>query len=365
MLLTFLLVAQGTTVSAQGVDKAVLTPCSDPKAPGAVWQDGCIVKTCKSGAVEETLADECVELIEKIVEEKLEEKLAEKGPSYLYIDSTTILDMNTLQVIPCQQAFPGKLDMYWSQAAVVPYNGHDVLMVCGGRHMTKCFVWTSSSSSSSSSGWQTLNTTLFNKRFGAASSMIAGGLWLVTGGFRNGHGLLPSILLYGDNHWEEFDNIPLGLNEHCQVTVEGIVYIIGGASYNSEALSRVYKLIDHTWTKYDSINTARKYHMCAVLDNTVYVIGGSVDVGSTLNSVEVLAPDSDGWVYGPSLPENVYSGQSVVYQGVLYVINWNGKIYRLDRGVDQWLTEGSILDHRIRSVFPAPLLTEDQLPCIE
>ena len=42
-------------------------------------QDGCIVKTCKSGVVEETLADECVQFIEQTVEEILTEKLAEKG----------------------------------------------------------------------------------------------------------------------------------------------------------------------------------------------------------------------------------------------------------------------------------------------
>ena len=51
------------------------------EAPGGndEWQDGCIVKTCKSGVLESRLADECVQMIEKIVEEKLPEKLAEKG----------------------------------------------------------------------------------------------------------------------------------------------------------------------------------------------------------------------------------------------------------------------------------------------
>ena len=51
------------------------------EAPGGngEWQDGCLVNSCKSGALESRLADECVQMIEKIVEEKLPEKLAEKG----------------------------------------------------------------------------------------------------------------------------------------------------------------------------------------------------------------------------------------------------------------------------------------------
>ena len=44
-----------------------------------MWQEGCLVKTCNSGTVEESLADECVELIEKKVEKILGERLAEKG----------------------------------------------------------------------------------------------------------------------------------------------------------------------------------------------------------------------------------------------------------------------------------------------
>ena len=49
------------------------------QAPGGVWQYGCLVKTCISGTVEESLAEECVELIEEKVDRILGEKFAEKG----------------------------------------------------------------------------------------------------------------------------------------------------------------------------------------------------------------------------------------------------------------------------------------------
>jgi len=361
MSLIFLqLVIQETTVSAQGVSKAPL--CSDPKAADGVWQEGCIVRTCKSGAVEESLADECVQLIEKIVEEKIVEKLAVKDPSYLYLDSTTIVDMNTLQFLPCQQDFPAELSYFWSQAAVVPHNGQDRLMVCGGPDMTGCFVWTSAS------GWQSLNTTSFKYRSQAASSMMARGGWLVTGGSvgrldGRGFNRSSSVLLYSNNYWEELTNVPEAVCCHCQVTVGDTVYIIGGRnSSNDWAVSTVYKLSDGIWTQHHSLNRARWGHTCAVLDNTVYVIGGSA-----YDSVEMLSLDSNSWVYGPSLPGDAYDAQTVVYNDKLYVFETKGMIYRYDRRQDLWEdlsnTEFILLPFNERIVFPAPLLTEEQLPC--
>ena len=56
-----------------------------------MWRDGCIVKSCKSGALEERLADECVHLIEKKVDEILVEKLAEKGGLHTVIKMSSLL----------------------------------------------------------------------------------------------------------------------------------------------------------------------------------------------------------------------------------------------------------------------------------
>merc|ERR1712179_385200 len=361
MLLTFLqLVIQETTVSAQGVSNASL--CSDQKAADGVWQEGCIVRTCRSGAVEESLADECVQLIEKIVEEKIVEKLAVKDPSYLYLDSTTIVDMNTLQFLTCQQDFPVELSYFWSQAAVVHHNGQDRLMVCGGPDMTGCFV--------SASGWQSLNATSFKYRSQAASSMMAGGGWLVTGGSvgrldGRGFNYSSSVLLYSNNHWEEFNNLPVEVTCHCQVTVGDTVYIIGGLDSSDNSVSTVYKLSNGIWTQYQSLNRARWGHACAVLDNTVYVIGGR----SHDTSVEMLSLDSNSWVYGPSLPDpyDAYDAQTVVYNDTLYVFEAKGMIYRYDRRQDLWEDlsnrEYILLPFNERIVFPAPLLTEEQLPC--
>merc|ERR1719312_1590596 len=74
-----LLISQGTSVSALGGHKVPVTSCKDLQVTGSVLQEGCLVKTCKSGTVVESLADECVELIENAVDKILDEKLDERA----------------------------------------------------------------------------------------------------------------------------------------------------------------------------------------------------------------------------------------------------------------------------------------------
>ena len=47
------------------------------KVYGSVWQEGCLVKTCTSGTVVDSLAKECAKLIENEVDKMLDEKLGE------------------------------------------------------------------------------------------------------------------------------------------------------------------------------------------------------------------------------------------------------------------------------------------------
>ena len=49
-----------------------------------VVREGCLVKTCVGGQRVESLADECVELIEKQVDKLFEKKLSKKGGKYIY-----------------------------------------------------------------------------------------------------------------------------------------------------------------------------------------------------------------------------------------------------------------------------------------
>ena len=41
--------------------------------------EGCLIQTCENHLVRESLSEECIQFIQKIVEGKLEKKLCEKG----------------------------------------------------------------------------------------------------------------------------------------------------------------------------------------------------------------------------------------------------------------------------------------------
>ena len=70
------------------------------KVTGSVLQEGCLVKTCKSGTVVDSLADECVELIENAVDTILDEKLNERG----LIDIVTNVTNDNISVTAINEA---------------------------------------------------------------------------------------------------------------------------------------------------------------------------------------------------------------------------------------------------------------------
>ena len=190
---------------------------------------------------------------------------------------------------------------------------------------------------------------------------------MVTGGWDYSD-VLSSVVLYRDDKWHDYvDSMPASVADHCQVTVDREVFVIGG--YNNGAVSTVYKLSDGVWSEFSSLKTPRSSHMCSVLNGIIYVMGGS-DYHNYLNSVELLHPGSDEWVPGPTLPGAVYRGQSVIHDNTLYVLGGrsysdvdNTAIYRLDG--DNWVTEEASLDSPRRIVFPAPLLSSRDLNCVE
>merc|ERR1711970_888931 len=118
----------------------------------------------------------------------------------------------------CIQQFPETLSGGWSQAQVVQVNGTDRIVLCGGAYVTGCWVWTPT-------GWQSMNTTQFNKRLVAAGSLLEDG-WLVTGGIDDSSNGLSSVIYYANDEWIEYPSMPFGVRDHCHVTVDSDVFVI-------------------------------------------------------------------------------------------------------------------------------------------
>ena len=99
-------------------------------------------------------------------------------------------------------------------------------------------------------------------RFWAPASETSAGL-LVTGGSDSIDTPKPlkSSLLF-TTEWEDFGEIPVATNSHCQVTVDNTVYIFGGFTDSGE-IGETYKLTSsNRWSKLSSLNTKRRNHAC-------------------------------------------------------------------------------------------------------
>jgi len=356
-------------VSAQAGNKASVTACNDQNAPDSVVQDGCIVKTCRSGVVEETLADECVQFIEQTVEEILTEKLAEKGPSYMYFSNYTIVEIPAFTKVKCEQKLPWEEKQEWGLAATVPYKGKKTLMLCGGVYTKGCYARTQQ-------GWEETDDE-FDRAWAAYSTMSDGKL-LVTGGFGFDYKRLSSTMTYTQEEgWQEFTPMPAAKINHCQVTVGDKVYVIGGMDGDDKTDGSVYVLSDGQWSRQYELAYPRRDHMCAEFGGNIYVIGGLkgekhwpsrsvITIPSQL--VEIIDTQNPGvMLEGPKMPYNVYESHAFVHDDVLYVagdkthefgVGSYMNVYSLGKQEKEWKILPVDWFDNTGSVESAPLINE-------
>jgi len=308
---------------------------------------------------------------------------------YLYLGAEQILELPSLAKVSCEQNCPfgpGFWDpsvsyLSGAAAAVVPYGGVDTLMVCGLRNNLKgCYVWRKT-------GWE-LSDTLF-KGNAVASSKLADGRWLVTGGFWRYDTFYGDVLstarMYSEaDGWVDFSSLPATRYHHCQVTVGNAVYVIGGYETpypepgSSGPQSSVFILSDaQEWVKGESLPTPLSRHACAVMGTKIYVLGGHDGNSYETSVVYVLdtsTPDGS-WETGPELPVQLAWAQTFVYEGTLYLLggrdgqtdggrdDHNTDVYTLAHDAQSWsVVPGSnITDNRF--TFPAPFITNDAMHC--
>jgi len=283
----------------------------------------------------------------------------EDHEDYLYLSPDLILHLPDFKEINCEQNFPGSLD--FATAGLVMSGGAERLMMCGGEYMTTCWML-------ETGGWVDMQH--YIDRTEAAASGF-GTAWLVSGGTLTAYPytVLSTTQVFSEDLWRDGPQMPHAVAYHCQVEMDGAVYVIGGISGSmghGVTQNSVYKLEQGSaeWVAASSLDTARAYHSCAVLDSRIYVMGGS----NSENTTEVYDPASDTWTYGPVLPtERSWDAQAIGYGGVVYVIDGyhNQNVYSYTPGPGaEWETlPGVNIPYDHRPIYPAPVITSDTLYC--
>lgn len=305
---------------------------------------------CDPGDVEYTLPESC-------------------DGTFIYLSQSIILRLPSFTEVSCNQNFPEDTSEAFdsSSAAMVMHKGKQELIVCGGFSMTGCRVWTDQ-------GWDKIETS-FN-RIAAASSLLNNKTWLVTGGF-NGTNVLKSTQIYTEAGFQNSVELPVVTTAHCQLTMSGIVYLMGGGTA-TEVLGTTYKLAenDNQWVSLGSLNTPRFAHACVEFNGDILAIGG-YNGTAYIPSVERYNPLSNEWVKFPSLPKAMCCMQALIFEGDVYVFGghtgseYNMAVYKLGKTSQTWeymenislsIGDDNVLTNH-RAIFPAIIRNGNDIRC--
>jgi len=215
----------------------------------SVWQEGCLVHTCKGGIMQQSFAEECVELIKKKVEEVVEKKLTEIGcssetqSSTLHYKNPGIIIAGGLKQTSVKLYKPETNEVCDLPNTPDRFNDHSFDLVDGTLIMCGSYF--------GSPGKARMKNETELHQFFAVSTCLQ---------------LSPK-----DTEWTIFAKIPLKRQHVSLVTDKGVL-LIGG--YNDYSVNLVKKdgTVDHVWDLKRYID-----HGCGINDgNTLVVTGGGI-----------------------------------------------------------------------------------------
>jgi len=401
----FSILFQGTKVSSQS---EVPLPCTEPEGE-ILKHEGCLIQTCENHFVRESLSEECIQLIEKIVEGKLEKKLCKKDDDDITV--TELADFaqddkeeessgdyededNTDTMISDDRdlLYLGEIGAYklpsFTPASNCSIPNHRIkrlrfavtelvngkIMTCGGydtngKDLDSCYVL-------NGTRWQ-YKTSMRYERVSAAASMTKDG-WLVTGGTPERARTTTEIyseLFENFWHWKMGPTMPWGLSGHCQVTSSAGV-IVAGSDWikkpdGNEGSFVVGILEGNTWRKLADLDSGfRFWHSCELInDEKLVIMGGKNKNGKR---VDILDLKSNTWSKGPEIPGWHYmrKGHSIIYRDMIYIIDNpdDRTVFSIPVTMQGEWKEVTKLDTGykklpIREVYPAPLVSPNLLGC--
>ena len=150
---------------------------------------------------------------------------------------------------------------------------------------------------------------------------FAGNLYALAGS--GAAGPVVRVERYDGKKWADETKLPGdGLNAPAAVTLNGLIYVIGGFKGLSNLPTAEVRTYDPTtgrWTDAAPLPRPRGGHAAVVLDGKIHVFGG----GNTLATVadhSVYDPAGNSWTEAAPLPRAEGSPAAAVYRGRIYSI---------------------------------------------
>src|SRR5258707_1859342 len=150
------------------------------------------------------------------------------------------------------------------------------------------------------------------------------------------------------NTWAAKTNMPTARMGAIAITLNGLIYVIGGRSNQELQTVEVYDPANDTWTTRERMPTPRSWPTAFILNNKIYVAGGIGNAGGTTryDLVEEFDPSkSDSTIPGVlnawAVRNHLITGRATCASGVVnskaYVIGGFGSsgspVYTIEEGI--------------------------------
>jgi len=341
-------------VSTQ-VDEKSSSPWNDPKASEGVRQEGCLVQTCQSGRVVESLAKECVDFITESVDKIIDEKLAEK-------DVECSSESEPPQEIG-KYKIPGIIVAGGEKQKKVKLVKPDTKEVCDLPDLPSYFTYSSINlldgtpvlCGSWDAKWSKarMKNETEPRKFKAATSCVQlspaskDAQWTIFTENKSNHRDCVSlttpdgILLMGGHNSRRVDLLkPDGSYEYqvfvlsrmidraCGIEDEGTLIITGGGSngFDESMASNVVQRYNRQGYVEDlpQMNHARTEHGCGFYHKdgkkVLVVAGGYYGWYQKISSTETHVLGSPSWTSSSPLPRRMFASASVSMNDKIYIL---------------------------------------------
>lgn len=165
------------------------------------------------------------------------------------------------------------------------------------------------------------------------------------------------------NEWQSLASLPGPRAGHMAAagpdTIELKCLVFGGAGYPGADMDNIclgYSVREDRWSELAHMPTARGRGQAVTLDGLIYVLGGIGTRGNRLSVVEVYDPKLDTWAGSEPLPENLDDfGAGVWKDSIIYVVGGGNWLPGSPPSKRVWFFDPDSGTWRAATSLPAPL----------